>query len=188
MSDEAFTFDFEGVGPVLFERSRRARRVVISVRPFRGIRVAVPRGVSIERALSFARGRVEWMRRQLEKVRAIERETIHRREREPAIDREEARAVLTMRLRDLAHRHGFTYNRVFIRAQKTRWGSCSAKNNINLNMRLLLLPGELVDYVLLHELVHTRIKNHGPRFWEELDRYVGDSRSLRHRLKEFDLV
>ncbi|MFC1990575.1 M48 family metallopeptidase [Chloroflexota bacterium] len=71
-----------------------------------------------------------------------------------------------------------------IRNQKTRWGSCSHKNNINLNMKLVLLPDELVDYVILHELVHTRIHNHSKRFWVELDKYVGDGKLMTSRIKK----
>jgi predicted metal-dependent hydrolase len=85
----------------------------------------------------------------------------------------------------LAARHGFTYNRVFVRHQKTRWGSCSHKNNINLNARLVQLPQALMDYTILHELVHTRIKHHGPRFWEALSRYIPDSRALDRQLNAY---
>ncbi|MHC4156855.1 MAG: M48 metallopeptidase family protein, partial [Planctomycetota bacterium] len=97
------------------------------------------------------------------------------------------RAVLTARLNHLAQEHGFEYNRAFIRDQKTRWGSCSSANNINLNMRLLGLPQELADYVILHELVHTRFRNHGAGFWAELDRLVPDGKRLRRQLNEYGL-
>ena len=96
----------------------------------------------------------------------------------------EARARLVGRLEELAEEYGFFYNRVFIRSQKTRWGRCSAHNNINLNIKLVLLPADLRDYVLLHELIHTRIKNHSPEFWSELDKYVGDASMLRKKLNK----
>jgi predicted metal-dependent hydrolase len=67
---------------------------------------------------------------------------------------------------------------VTIRNQKTRWGSCSAKNNLSLNIKLALLPDELRDLILVHELVHTRIKNHGPDFWRELKSIYPDARKL----------
>jgi len=188
MTVKSITIELDGVGPVLFEASRRARRLIISVRPFRGVRVAVPHGVSLDRAAAFACQRAAWIRKHIARMKSVERRTLALRESEPAIDREEARALLTERLDELARRHGFTYNRVFIRKQKTRWGSCSARNNINLNMRLCALPRELIDYVLLHELLHTRIRNHGPRFWEALDRLTGeDAKTLSRRLGEYDL-
>ena len=86
---------------------------------------------------------------------------------------------------ELAKQYGYIFNRVFIRQQKTRWGSCSAKNNINLNLKLVLLPTRLMDYVIMHELVHTRHKNHGPLFWKELDKITGDAKGLSKKVKSF---
>lgn len=79
--------------------------------------------------------------------------------------RREAKAYLPFRLRELSTRHGFKYAKVFIKNLKSRWGSCSGTNNINLNVHLMRLPDHLIDYVLLHELCHTVQKNHGSGFW-----------------------
>jgi predicted metal-dependent hydrolase len=76
-----------------------------------------------------------------------------------------ARAELEPRLAELAERHGFTYQRVSIRQQKTRWGSCSRQGSISLNAKLLLMPRAAADYVLLHELCHTARMDHSARFW-----------------------
>ena len=92
----------------------------------------------------------------------------------------EAKSFLPGRLARLARRHGFSFNKVTIKNLKSRWGSCSGRNNINLNLHLMRLPDELIDYVLLHELCHTVEKNHGPRFWSLLDRFTGG------RAKELD--
>jgi len=114
------------------------------------------------------------MKVRLEKSRAL-----------PELDREDARKILNQRLSELAAENDFEYNRVFIRSQKTRWGSCSSKNNINLNMNLLHLPSELVDYVLLHELTHTKVKDHSPNFWDELETVCPDAKKKRRRLKKY---
>ena len=94
---------------------------------------------------------------------------------------------MTSRLNRLAKEHGFTFNRVSIRSQKTRWGSCSRNNNISLNIKLVLLSEAMVDYVILHELVHTRIYNHSKEFWLELDKYVGNSKATASRLRRYGL-
>jgi predicted metal-dependent hydrolase len=91
------------------------------------------------------------------------------------------------RLTELARQHGFSYRKVTIRNQRTRWGSCSAKNNISLNIKLVALPAELFDYVILHELVHTRIHNHSSRFWQELNKYVEDGKAKDKQLIEYGL-
>ena len=79
--------------------------------------------------------------------------------------REKAKQVLPEQLSKIAELHGFHYNKVTIRGQKTRWGSCSSQKNINLNYKLLFLEPSLVDYVLIHELCHTLEMNHSKRFW-----------------------
>lgn len=77
----------------------------------------------------------------------------------------EAKVYLPKRLKELAEKHGFRYQDVSIKNTKTRWGSCSSANNINLNLHLMRVPEHLIDYVLLHELAHTVQKNHGEKFW-----------------------
>lgn len=85
----------------------------------------------------------------------------------------EAKAILPGMVKELAGRHGFHYREVFIKNARTRWGSCSHNNNINLSLHLMMLPDRLVQYVILHELVHTVHKNHGKYFWQQLDQVTG---------------
>ena len=97
-----------------------------------------------------------------------------------------AQTYLPPLLDELANRYGFSYKRVKITGSKSRWGSCSAMGSINLSCYLMLLPPHLMDYVLLHELTHTREMNHGPQFWEILnDLTEGKARALRAELKNF---
>ncbi|MDD5094711.1 MAG: SprT family zinc-dependent metalloprotease [Dehalococcoidia bacterium] len=177
--------EIEGVGPVLLQRSERARRLIISVRPSKGVRVAVPRGVSFREAENFVHVKTDWIRKHVQKAKQSECE--HESMPLIPIDESAARRKLIGRLQDLAKKHGFTYNKVSIRNQRTRWGSCSTKNNISLNMKLAALPDDLMDYVILHELVHTRVKNHSKAFWEELDRHVGNAKQKSASLRGYRL-
>ena len=181
-------FRIEGVGKVLFERSRKATRINISVRPFKGIRVAVPYGVPYAKARMFAASKRHWIKKHLGKIRQAERDHRELSRNFNNIDRREAGKILVQRLEDLAREHGFKYNRVFIRNQKTRWGSCSSKNNISLNVKLVSLPENLMDYIILHELVHTRVKNHGKKYYAALDRIVRDRKSLASELKRYAII
>ncbi len=100
--------------------------------------------------------------------------------------RRRAKEVLPLRLEMLARTHGLLDNKVKINASTGRWGSCSARGDINLSLHLMLLPLHLIDYVLLHELCHTREMNHGPGFWALLDRMTGGkARVLREELKGY---
>ena len=81
----------------------------------------------------------------------------------------EAKQYLPDKVKSLADKFGFKYNELALKNIKSRWGSCSRKNNINLSIHLMRLPDHLIDYVILHELVHTVHHNHSARFWNLLD-------------------
>lgn len=96
--------------------------------------------------------------------------------------RKEAEHLLPQRLRQLAEMCGFSYNSVGIKQLKSRWGSCSAQQDIVLNLFLMQLPWHLIDYVLLHELTHTKVMQHGAPFWRELERHVPYAKRLRKEI------
>jgi len=98
--------------------------------------------------------------------------------------RSKAEIILPSWLDRLSSRSGLTYSGLSIRDQKTRWGSCSAAKNINLNMKLILLPPSIVDYVLLHELAHTVQLSHSSKFWTELGKYIPDYAERRKILRQ----
>lgn len=98
--------------------------------------------------------------------------------------RKEAERLLPLRLRQLAEATGFGYATVSIKQLKSRWGSCSAQQDITLNLFLMQLPWHLIDYVLLHELTHTKVMQHGTPFWQELERHVPHAKRLRKEIRE----
>lgn len=97
--------------------------------------------------------------------------------------RARARRIIRARVGELAALHGFRYGRVFVRAQRTRWGSCSSRGNLSFNFRLVLVPPEVLDYVILHELAHLRIPDHSPRFWRLVEALCPDYRARRRWLR-----
>ncbi len=79
--------------------------------------------------------------------------------------KKQALELFAQRAEFLAKRHGFTYQKIRISSARTRWGSCSSKGTLSFTYRLVMAPPEVVDYVIIHELVHTKIKNHSKTFW-----------------------
>ena len=184
MPSASRTIDVPGVGPVLLERSARARYMNITVRRGR-VRVAIPLRCPFHRAETLAHERSDWIRAQQRRLREADRRLRTLPHAPEPDDLHAACRSLVERLAELAAAHGFRYNRVFLRNQRTRWGSCSSRNNINLNVKLLRLPDDLRDYVLLHELVHTRTLHHGPDLWGALERCCPNSQQLKRRVRDY---
>ena len=101
--------------------------------------------------------------------------------------RAKAKATLPPRLAELADIHGFKYNKVFIKNNVSNWGSCSSLGNINLNLRLVTLPQELQDYVMLHELCHLKYLNHGREFHALLESVCPRHRELAKQVKQYKI-
>lgn len=175
--------EIEGIGLVHFVRSRRARRIIISVSPAKGVKVAIPRQSSYRQALDFVYLKKRWIQKHLAQIEQLENRKKSAGIHLQTIHQDDAMKRITERLNHLAAQYEFKYHHVTIRNQKTRWGSCSPANNISLNIKLMLLPEPLLDYVILHELVHTRFHNHSKKFWAELDRYIKNSKAISKRLR-----
>ncbi len=172
------------IGSVLFVKSKKAKRISISIKPPDYIRVAIPTFVSIDKAIQFTLTKKRWIKRTIDKLlnRYKKQINIH------SLDTNKGKIYLINRLEQLSKKYNLKYNKVTIRNQKTRWGSCSKHNNISLNIQLLILPDRLIDYVILHELVHTIVKNHSFKFWDTLSKYEPNAKSMDFELKQYYLI
>ena len=163
------------VGEVLLVKSDRSRSISIRVHPVKGVRVSVPRIVPFAAAVAFYKMKRNWvlevMARQRERFKDVQ---VASPDEVEAL-RRKATAELPSRLAELAGRYGFVYNRVVIKHNATNWGSCSSKNNINLNLNIVRLPKVLQDYILLHELCHLRHHDHGHAFHLLLEHLLTDN-------------
>lgn len=229
----------DDVGDVLFRYSNKARHLIISIRPFAGVKVSIPFGISYASAIRFVNQKKKWMIQHIRKIKGYEiQQTVfdestvystkyhklwlkssdrknisvrlsnkkinvtypislnsNSKEVQSAIrlgiDRAlkaEAKEFLPDRVKMLASQFDFKYNKIAIKNIKSRWGSCSRKNNINLSVHLMRLPYHLIDYVILHELAHTVHLNHSNRFWELLDKVTGGAKILDKELKKYRLT
>lgn len=98
--------------------------------------------------------------------------------------RKQAQQLLPPRVRTLAGKHNFQYSSIAVKQLKRRWGSCDQHRNLVFNLYLMQLPWELIDYVILHELTHTRHLNHSPAFWEALQAVLPEAKNLRRQLRQ----
>lgn len=163
------------IGQVLMKKSAKARRISLRVHPVKGVTVTVPYIVPYMAAEAFFRLKRSWVietiARQKEKFKDVQPASSEEIERL----RKMAKSYLPGRLAELASRYGFVYNKVTIKHNATNWGSCSARNNINLNLNIVRLPLALQDYILLHELCHLRHHDHGHGFHLLLEHVLTDN-------------
>lgn len=163
------------VGDVVFRKKSGIRRLAIRVHPVKGVSVSVPYLVPFSGAFEFFKLKREWV------IAAMERQKHRYKDVQKATPEQikemrlQARRELLPRLAELASRYEFEYNKVFIKHNSTNWGSCSSKQNINLNLNIVRLPSVLRDYILLHELCHLRHHDHGQAFHLLLEHVCTDN-------------
>lgn len=221
-----------------FVKSKQAKSIRITLKPFSPVKVTMPYFVSVVKAQKFVNQKYDWIKKQSLKIKEVETkvtifnfndnfqtrqhnleikqleiakpkvtlldkkiliklpkiadlksnqiQTVIREGIESAW-RKEAQNYLPEKVANLAKKHNFQYKSITIKNTKTRWGSCSFENKINLSLHLMRLPDYLINYVILHELVHTKIKNHNRDFWLFLTRVCDGALALDKEMKNYSL-
>lgn len=171
-------------------RSSR-RTIAIQISPDGTVTVRAPQHCSKAVIENFILEKQDWIRRKQQELKRRRQEREERREKQvPWTEtdyqkaRELARTVFAQKTALYASLMGVSYGRISIRDQKTRWGSCSSKGNLNFNWRLILAPEEVLDYVVVHELAHRKEMNHSPGFWAIVEEVLPDYRRRRLWLKQ----
>ncbi|MEX0924516.1 MAG: M48 family metallopeptidase [Candidatus Paceibacterota bacterium] len=164
-------------------RVRRAKRMRIIIHQDGTVVVTKPWWARKKTAEAFLLKNQEWV---LEKVRAIttgaDPDLTSTDEHHYEEHKEAARALVHAKLEQWNRLYAFTYHRVSIRNQKTRWGSCSASGNLNFSYKILFLPERLQDYLVVHELCHLKEMNHSQRFWALVGQALPGYRTLYKEL------
>ena len=169
-------------------RSNR-KTVAIQVNSDLSVTVRAPRSASEKDIEEILKKKEAWISKHIEKIKKtkerLEAEPTEKLTREKVIAlAEEALKVIPARVEYFARVIGVTYGKITIRNQKTRWGSCSSKGNLNFNCLLMLAPPEVLDYVVVHELCHRKQMNHSKAFWSEVEKVLPDYKEARKWLKE----
>ncbi len=172
---------------ISFEVIRSGRKTMaLQIRRDGSVVVRCPLRVTDRQAQEFVRDHETWIRQHREEVlRRNHEQTVYTEEQVKQY-RQHARWLLARKTWEWAGKMEVTYGKITIRDQSTRWGSCSAKGNLNYNWRLVLVPEELLDYVVVHELAHRKEMNHSPRFWKLVEEQLPDYRERRKRLRDYE--
>ncbi len=176
------------LGEILLNQSSRARHISITVLASGTVRLTYPVRVSTQRALEMLSQRTEWILSA--KLRIESRRKLHSPavEADPEELRQRAKEYLPRRVEEISRATGLKYSRVTIRSAKTKWGSCSSTGGISLSLYIMSLPEHLIDFVIIHELCHTKHFNHSPQFHALVDQMTqGRERELSRELKGYSI-
>lgn len=167
-------------------KSKRAKSLRVTV-SHRGVFVTVPYRLPLRHAEHFLKSRIDWVQKALCRLSPKQPSPWTGTAAEYHRYRARAKKLVTERVKHWAGAHGFSYRRISIKNHRSKWGSCSKTSNLNFNYRLIFLPPELVDYVVVHELCHLRHLNHSKKFWQVARSVLPDVIELRRRMRQYHL-
>ncbi|MFZ4631592.1 MAG: M48 family metallopeptidase [Patescibacteria group bacterium] len=172
--------------------SRRAKRLRLAIFSNGDLVVTQPRLMSQRTVEKFIKDKAEWI---INKIIYFKNNKVsspgpldHLTRRDYLNNRERARKLITERAEYFSKLYNFKYNKINIRDQKTRWGSCSRRGDLNFNYKLIYLSPEVLDYVVVHEICHLKEFNHSLNFWNLVSREVQNYKELRKNLKNGQLI
>lgn len=166
-------------------RNKRSRRLRLSVYPDSSVVVTLPYRVNETIAENFLREKSAWLLDKILKIRVSGQVVSLKASKADFLkNKKKALDFVIERTAFWNRFYNFKYRKISVKNQKTRWGSCSRKGNLNFNFKLLFLPGHIADYVIVHELCHLQEFNHSSRFWKQVARTVPDYLAIRRELRK----
>lgn len=167
------------------KQNRRARKLQISIGDDSGFVVTKPVYVSWLAAERFIKEKEDWILKTLDKYRESGTEFLKGTRKDYLAYKKTATQLVEQRLEHFNQFYGFKYGRVSVRDQKHQWGSCSRLKNLNFNYKILFLPNEMADYLVVHELCHLKEMNHSARFWALVEKTIPDYLAIRKSLRRY---
>ena len=173
---------------ITYEIIKSSRKTIaVEVRQDGSVLVRAPRNCPQSRIDTFLKEKQAWVLAKVEEQKEKEADSMKIQplsEAEQRLYRDKAREIFEQKVSYYAQMMGVSYGRIAIRDQKTRWGSCSGKGNLNFNCLLMMAPDEVVDYVVVHELCHLIEMNHSKAFWAQVEQVMPDYKKHRKWLKD----
>ena len=172
----------------LVKTSIRSRRLSLAIHPNGKLVVTIPKRMPESWAEKYILEKSYWILKKIDLIKKLTADTPNIFDgKDYATYRGKARVFVAKRLEAFNVHYNFTYYRISVRNQKTRWGSCSREGNLSFNFRILFLPLELADYIVVHELCHLKEMNHSKRFWTLVAQTVPDYKKHIAELQKLGL-
>ncbi len=170
-------------------KSKRAKRLRLAVYCDGNVVVTTPVGVQKFIIQDFILEKRQWIYEKLRFFRSVDTQTIRTfSEDDYLLYKNAALDLVTQRVEHFIKIYGYSYNQINIKNQKTRWGSCSKKGNLNFNYKIIFLPQAVRDYIIVHEICHLMEFNHSKKFWQLVEKALPGYIDIKKQLQSFDLV
>lgn len=170
-------------------KSRRARRMRIAVNCDMSVTVTMPYGINVGLVENFVTQKLSWIIKSLNYFKKFEgRVLVKPSKRDYLENRHKALELAKTKVVQWNKFYNFSFKLIGVKNQKTRWGSCSKKGNLNFNYKIVHLPESLVDYLAVHELCHLKEFNHSRSFWDLVSQAIPNYKVLRSELKNYQYL
>ncbi|MBU6500644.1 MAG: M48 family metallopeptidase [Patescibacteria group bacterium] len=169
----------------ILRKSKRARRMRLAVYCDGSVVVTMPHDLQETIAERFIREKTEWLFSKLAFFKQFEGKPVARYSHDDYLKyKDGALALVQDKVNHFTSQHGYRYNKIAIKNQKTCWGSCSRKANLNFNYKILFLPENIQNYIVAHELCHLKEFNHSKQFWKLVANVIPEYMEIRNQLKK----
>jgi len=166
-------------------RYRKSKNLRLAIDSYGGLTASRPWYVGERTVANFILERAEWIMEKINQARVNNSGKVFRdSKKEYSTYKEQARKIVLSRIAELNKNYQFEFSKIFVRNQKTRWGSCSSRGNLNFNYKIVFLSEKMVDYIIVHELCHLKEMNHSERFWRLVAQEVLDYKIIRKDLQK----
>ncbi len=165
------------------KKFRNSKSVRLIIKPGGKLIVTAPKRISVTFIERFIVSKEKWIKEKIEQLKLVPVKNAKDTRNKYLEHKEAARKLVTERIKHFNTFYNFSFKKISIRNQSTRWGSCSRKGNLNFNYKLVLLKSELSDYIIVHELCHLKEFNHSKRFWDLVVKTIPDHTTLRRELR-----
>lgn len=170
------------------KKSKIAKRMRLAVYCDGSVVVTSPFGIQQSIVEKFISDKKQWVWSKIQFFKSVDNKAIRTFSHKDYLDnKDNALALVNERVRFYNEVYGFSFNKIFIKNQKTRWGSCSCKQNLNLNYKIVFLPQKHRDYIIVHEMCHLREFNHSRKFWALIEKALPNYLEIKKELRNHEL-
>lgn len=170
------------------KRSKRAKRLRLAVYCDGSVVLTSPFGIEQSMVEKFITDKKQWVLKKIQFFKSVESRTTQTFSHKDYLEnKDKVLALVQERIRFYTKVYDFSYNKIFIKNLKSRWGSCSRKQNLNLNYKIVFLPLIYQDYIIVHEMCHLKEFNHSERFWTLVEKSIPNYLEIKKDLRKHEL-